>query len=229
MSTVRQPYTTKITATIPSVNMPYLSVRQNKLYDFIIVQGGTTTPPGAMFNGEEIPRTRIDLAAQKFFRGESDFLYFVGGGKRKIDAMKAYAVRIGVPSHKIIIDPDSAYTYQDAYHASKVAKKLGATNIAAVTNKEHVNTFRHALKKSLSDKNVDVFGVDSGISLPFELWRYGIEKFKLMEDLISSHGSKTPYEYYEKMRRSPLVKATRRMRQLYDNPLGVLRNLFVNV
>lgn len=105
--------------------------------DCIIVLGALVYPDGSL---SDILRHRVMTAVELFNLGASNRLLMSGDNSREnyneSAAMKAYAVKLGVPSEKIFQDYAGFSTYETMYRARDVFR---AKKVIIVTQKFHIS------------------------------------------------------------------------------------------
>jgi uncharacterized SAM-binding protein YcdF (DUF218 family) len=124
-------------------------------FDAIVVLGGGvrghgTLRPTVELSEESLQRTScgVDLyqrqAAGRLVMTGGDAQVF-GNGPREAPAMKAWAVRLGVPSDAIVIDDQARTTYENALGTKQVLRD--ATSILLVTSAYHLPRAAALFKK----------------------------------------------------------------------------------
>src|SRR5574341_622592 len=96
---------------------------------------------GLTRSGQPTPvlRDRVETAAQLYFAGKAEKLLMSGGSRfdnrNEPEAMRQYAVQLGVPLEAIVLDPAGQSTYDTCYRARAV---FGLNSALLVTQSFHL-------------------------------------------------------------------------------------------
>lgn len=100
-------------------------------FDVIVVLGG---PNAAM-------RRRMAHAVRLFNQGRAAFLLLSGGGmrpRRECEVMRGLALAAGVPAERIVVEPRSRNTLQNALCSREIMARRGWTRALVVTDWPHL-------------------------------------------------------------------------------------------
>lgn len=126
--------------------LPYYLAPQDKLVKadaIVAISGGETT-------------SRTLGAVKLYDEGYAPLLIFSGAAQDPTSvsnaaAMKKIAVSKGVPASSILIEEDSADTYENAQNTARIIKDKGITSIILVTSPYHQRRASIEFKRALGD------------------------------------------------------------------------------
>lgn len=131
----------------------------NKMVDAIIVLGGGVTKEGDLSN---VSKARLDVALHLFQKRIARFLIFSGGvsyraqfspPKTEAEAMKTYAIALGIPEKRIEIETLSKDTLGNAYFCKKIIlEKRKWKDILIVSSMFHLLKVHYLFQKILGPK-----------------------------------------------------------------------------
>jgi len=132
-----------------------------KISDIIIIPSGTD-------DGDRI-RHGVNLYkkgfASKILLSGSSYLW----NETKIDLMKIYTMKLGVPEDAIIVDHDSGSTVGNALAAKEVVLKRGFRSVLIVTSPTHTRRIKMVFQK-IFPKDIRI--AVSSASLNFDINRW---------------------------------------------------------
>ncbi len=109
--------------------------------DVAIILGSGLLPNGELSNDS---KCRVDKGVILFREGRAKNLLMCGGFMQRrlsfslADAMKNYAVSLGVPAEKIYTESESLETLGNALHSKRICKANGWGNLLLVTSRFHM-------------------------------------------------------------------------------------------
>lgn len=114
--------------------------------DVIVVLGGGIAPKGTLrpvTEPSQVTKERVLCGADLFLRGLAPTLIMSGGdasvvgsGPLEAEAMKQFAVRLGVPDHAIVIETRSRTTYENAVEVRRLIQP--SSSVLLVTSAYHM-------------------------------------------------------------------------------------------
>lgn len=124
--------------------------------DVIIILAGGINPDGSL---SEIPKYRIDKGIELFKKGIAPYIIMSGSlgfqesyspPKTEAEAMKEYAISLGVPERNILIEEESKDTIGNAYFTKiNFLEPRNWKDIVVVTSDYHIERTKYIFKKVL--------------------------------------------------------------------------------
>jgi uncharacterized SAM-binding protein YcdF (DUF218 family) len=106
-----------------------------------------------VLSGEE--GERIDYAIELFKKGLVKYLLLSGNTPGyTVEEMEERAVPAGVPRERIILEPDSRSTYENAIFSKKIIKKYNFKNVVVVSSSYHSRRVEWVFKKVFRDVKI---------------------------------------------------------------------------
>lgn len=124
------------------------------VYDIIIVLGGGVTKEGTP-TGSSL--ARIKKTVELFQEGAASFVLMSGAYSNKISytpikteahAMKDYAMQLGIPEEKIVLEEFSMETVGNAYFSKEIVAEKKWKSLLVVTSDFHVERTAYIFKKT---------------------------------------------------------------------------------
>ena len=137
-------------------------------YDVIVVLGAALhtdgTPTARM-------RNRVKHGVALFRQGKADALLVTGGhGNRGIteaEAMRDLAVAAGVPARRIVVEPCSRSTFENAAYATRFMSERGWKTALVVSDRIHLTRALLAFRRA----GVQATGSPAPGSMSGKIWR----------------------------------------------------------
>lgn len=129
-----------------------------KKFDAVIALGFDVTEEGVLPNEG---KSRVEAAVGAIKAGESNRAIFTGKVshlhkyvpvKTEAEAMRDYAISIGLPEEAIVTESESKNTYQNAFLCKKILKANSCSSVLIVTSQFQVERAKHIFKKVLGPK-----------------------------------------------------------------------------
>ncbi len=118
--------------------------------DSIIVLGRGITADGSL---PPDPQKRVEIAVAEYQKGHADYLIMSGKWsfraevpfpKTEAQAMKDYAVSLGIPADHILLEEDSTETIGNAYYVkTNILEPRGWKKAAVISSQDHIERTRY--------------------------------------------------------------------------------------
>ncbi len=124
------------------------------MYDAIVVLACGVGKDGL----SEESKRRVELGVDLFKKGKAKKILMSGsqsnGVATESELMKEYAILLGVPNSRILIENESIDTISSAYFVGKIARSLGWKRIVVVTSSFHARRTSFIFKRTLKEINI---------------------------------------------------------------------------
>ncbi|GAB4482131.1 MAG: vancomycin high temperature exclusion protein [Anaerolineae bacterium] len=121
---------------------------------------------------------RVATGADLYHAGKVEMLIMTGDGRtadyNEPEAMRRYAIELGVPAEAIVLDYAGLRTYDSCYRAREV---FGVTDAIAVTQNFHLDR----VLMTCDSLGIDVVGVAADYQRPWGYSRYSLTYSRLRE------------------------------------------------
>ncbi|MEP4094264.1 YdcF family protein [Reichenbachiella sp.] len=143
---------TTCSITKKNIKSQYQKVLNGDPLDVIIV-------PGIPFEGKtwhQVMKMRVYWSVHLFELGLTKNIIYSGSSVYspyvEAEVMKRYAVELGIPEEKIILEPNAEHSTENVFYSYHLAKKLGFENIALATDPFQSKLMKKFIRKKLKKK-----------------------------------------------------------------------------
>ena len=142
-------------------------------YDCAIVCGCGVNPDGTPSG---YLKTRVEKAAELWRNGKVNILIMSGAAVQnefiEAEAMKEYAVTLGIPEEVILEEKKAVSTYHNLLYSKEKMQEQGFKDCVVVTNGWHLRKANHYAKKFKLDYVMSAAKNPVGETICMTLWRY---------------------------------------------------------